>query len=195
MKFASLLLLFLLSAQLGEGQVFSIRPGQMFYHSKTITPVLDQRRAIQNRDYFSFHFDYYTLRRKLQLGLSYSFYSGWTEFRVDAPRWGGNGGSAVFVQRYAIKLGYNLLQSTTRLKIVPQFRVIFEDAKVTFSSGEIGYIDSRVDNNFEGAVIVNPLNSFQVLPALGVDMDWNIWWRFHLTTSLYHAWGHQPFQE
>ena len=177
----------------------------MYYHSKTIKPVIGQYKSADITDYFSFHFDCYALDRRLLLGLSCSYHSGWTDFSVDTPTWGGrppeaaywigNGSSGTTIYRAGLKVGYNLLNVNSRLRLSPELMLIFERSKATDGFSERAYIDIRADDYYEGPISLLPLNSFQVLPALGFDLDWNFWWRLHFVYSTYYAWGHKPFQK
>ncbi len=189
------LFLLLLFVQYGYSQVFSIRPGKVWYNSKTITPVIGQFEEGDLDDYFSFHFDYYAKNKKVQLGLAYAFYRGTTGFKLKTDFWRGNATAATTVHRYELKGGYNLLKSSSGLKLMPQLRIIFENAVATASFSERAYIDSRIDDNYEGPIFVDPFDSFQILPGLGIDLDWNYWWRLHFVLNVYHAWGHKPFQK
>ena len=80
----------------------------------------------------------------------------------------------------------------------PNFRLIFEHTntrKENNTLSERAYVDERISQLYNGPVRLLSFDSFQILPALGVDLDWNFWWRLHFVYSTYYAWGHKPFQK
>lgn len=166
----------------------------MFYKSRTITPVINQTSHFDNHSYHSVNLAY-SLNSNVYVGLSASYYRGWTSFNLETESWIGNGSSHTDIFHYSVFAEYNLLGKSSKVVVAPQIRLIFEQSIVTFPAGTTAYIDDSIDPNFEGPIILEPFNSTQLIPALGLDIDWNFFWRLHLHANAYYAWGHKPFQK
>ncbi len=180
---------------LTQGQLLTLNTGITFYKSKTIVPVLHQTNNSNQSGFYSINFDYLYHKRKYLVGTAYSFFKGWTNFGVDTDFWAGNGSSATTVNRFELLFGYNLLNHQHEISFGPIGKVIFEKTIKTGSSGERAYINDEVDPNFEGPIILEAFDSFQILPALGLDFSWAIFKGLHLHANAYYAFGHKPYQK
>ncbi len=189
------ILIAILLTNRADCQVLSIDIGQMFYKSKTITPVLFQTNDRDNQEYYSLMFSYPLPKSKFEVGGLFGYYRGWSYFTLDTDYWLGNGSSATDITRFGVFCGRKIGNKSGKVSVSPQISLFLERSIVTGSAGVRAYIDNSLGPNFEGPIILEAFNNTQIIPALGLDIDWNFFWRLHLHANAYYAWGHKPFQK
>jgi len=182
-----------------NAQILSFNTGQVFHEYRTITPVLNQKNDLDNRYYYSINFDYYLKKKPIMWGISYSTFSGWVGFSFNGNGiWSGSGSSGTTIHRLGYSYGYNLTNKRKRISIIPYVKGILEYSE-DISGGPVFSIRNIInpgdDPNYDGKITREIRDGFQVLPALGIKIDWNFLWRLHLHSSAYFAYGFRAYQK
>jgi hypothetical protein len=178
----------------GNAQVLSLGPGQMFYNSKTIVPVVNQYEEKDNRPYYSFDFTLPSIGRYLP-GLELSMYAGWVDFNAPGETFAGFGSSRTTLFRISPSLGYRLLPNH-KFDCIPYFKIVMEQSIFTgLTKGRSVVAAIEEPGGYTGTIFVEPIARFQVMPAAGLMLSWNPIGPLYLRGNIYYSYGYRPFQK
>jgi hypothetical protein len=181
-------------------QVFSVNAGQIFYNSKTVTPVIGQYEEYTNRNVFLIGYQHH-IQRNWNIFCNFSQFDGWTDFSINRPyepalgaSWAGSGASYTRVQKYGLGLGYDFLRKQ-RFYLSPIFAIQIQRATATNDAEILEVIDNRTDKEIQGVLFNSPHDNIQVLPEFGLKFGMLFFNRLDIGVSSSYALGHKSFQD
>lgn len=191
-----LFVLFIICYNNAFTQYLSVAVGQFYNNTKTIVPILNQDRDVNNHSYFSVQFDY-IVSNKYIIGLEYSRLPGWTNFDVDTGNtWGGNGSSRVDLHRFSSYFGYNILKNCEKVRLYPFLKVDIEKSEITAFTDEKEFVRSIEEMpGYRGNIYVEPFERWQILPSVGLNIDWNPIWKIYFVGNISYSYGYRTFQK
>lgn len=183
-----------------EAQTLKYNVGQIFYNSKTITPVISQYEEYTNRNFTLLRYQH-SFDERWNAFLGYSYFEGWTDFSIHRPyypnlgaSWGGNGASYLKITRFSLGVGYDLMKKKG-LYCIPTLMLNLQKSRPTNDPEISDIIDSRTDPDFAGVIYNTPYYTTQIVPELGLEFGVVIFKRVDLGLNLSYAFGHKSFQD
>lgn len=186
---AILIFPFLLSAQ-----ILSVNKGQSHTRSKTKSPIVDEFCEFLNVDeYYFIRFEQNHFKKKFWVAIDLAHYSEFVHFSLNADTWNGYGVRGIDIWRLGLYFGMDLIPKVRRLDLIPFFAIQIEQSLPTTESGYGPYLGGKNDGTLiRGRGFYHPIERVSIIPAVGVNLDWNMFWRFHLKLDLYYSQGYSP---
>ncbi len=180
------------------GQSLSLSVGKITHSDEVIVAMINPKTLRNPKPIKGFNLTI-PATKKLQIGVSYSRFSGWNHIGSTGEVGGfGRGSSRVLLKRYGLMFQYKLNINKGRITFLPSIEMSLEKNLPQQPEGLIMtniFDGSGTRGLYMGFAEVQAFSGQQILPTLGIGFSFNIIGGLNFIVDYRWSFGHRVFQE